>query len=186
MPETARKREKTFKVFHDWEFLENGESIQPISVGFVTERGDNEYFANADFNWDGATSWLKENVKPYMDKPFAPEYLPLHEFNNKIVGYFKTLNNLYPDSKIELVGYMCDYDHVALAQRYGVMAWFPSYMPYYTSNVRQWADDLGLGDIPIPSDNHHNAVADAIWTKRAYDYLVKNYHHPAWSALQYA
>jgi hypothetical protein len=56
------------RFFYDWEFLEDGRTIEPISVGFVSEDGDQYYAVNGEMPiWRiGAHDWLAKNVVPHL------------------------------------------------------------------------------------------------------------------------
>ena len=58
------------RLYHDWEFLElgAGHPIQPISVGMVSEAGDELYYEFFDAPWTDVYKheWLKENVVPHL------------------------------------------------------------------------------------------------------------------------
>lgn len=76
-------------IFHDWEFLENGRTIIPISVGMVREDGEELYLINEevlDLGVHARTSlhkdmlehkWIMENVVPGLPlDPNAREPMP--------------------------------------------------------------------------------------------------------------
>jgi hypothetical protein len=95
------------------------------------------------------------------------------------------LTRQYPHHR--LVAYYADYDHVTLAQLWGEMILMPCNMPMWTLDLKQWMDDLNLvaKDIPIPEEEGHNALWDARWNMKVYNWLTENYVHPAWSCLQW-
>ena len=63
------------KIFFDTEFIENGTTIKPLSIGMVREDGA-EYYAIIKDNiylWELVDGWMKENVIrhfPDGDSPF--------------------------------------------------------------------------------------------------------------------
>ncbi|GAB3977788.1 hypothetical protein GCM10029978_068570 [Actinoallomurus acanthiterrae] len=56
------------KIWHDWEFIEDGRSIRSISVGMVAA-DDREYYAifgNGPIDAAAAHPWLRANVLPHL------------------------------------------------------------------------------------------------------------------------
>lgn len=50
------------KFFLDTEFIEDGSTIDLISIGIVREDGREFYAINDDCDWDKASDWVRENV----------------------------------------------------------------------------------------------------------------------------
>ena len=74
----------------------------------------------------------------------------------------------------EFWGYYSAYDHVVLCQLFGSMMHLPDGWPYYTRDLRQWADSLGITeplDQFVANEAEHHALADARWTKAAWEHL---------------
>jgi len=75
-------------------------------------------------------------------------------------------------------GYYSDYDWVVLCQLYGTMMKLPSIFPKYCMDLKMLMHLLGVGKIDgqaVKQANEHNALADALWIRDAYNYLVMNY-----------
>ena len=52
--------------FFDTEFIENGRTIELISIGMVAEDG-REFYAEAwAVDWSKASVWVLENIKPHL------------------------------------------------------------------------------------------------------------------------
>lgn len=180
-----------YKVWYDFEFHEDGVIIDPISLGMVDE-GDRElYVINSSFAPSRANSWVKENVLPYL-YDFKPDNGEVIEVSQGRIGsivhawIIEGMENVIPKQSLELIGYYADYDHVALSQLWGAMIQLPKPLPMYTKDIKQWADDLGDPVLPVegkegtPGFPHHGLLG-AHWNKKAYNWLVKNYEHPAWT-----
>lgn len=156
------------KVFHDWEFLENGVTIQPISVGMVREDGGWYYAVFADAPWWEVqqNSWLYANVWPRTSldglgpAPNNASYLKSRaEIALDVRGFIAGT----PD--VELWGDYCAYDHVALAQLWGTMMALPKGVPMFTSDLQTEIRRLGLSSAELPLRPaymvEHNALGDA-------------------------
>src|SRR6267378_177554 len=100
------------KYFIDTEFLDNGKTIELISIGIVREDGLEFYRENKEFDWTKATQWLKINVKPSLFKSEIYQKTKI-EIANEILEF------LANDDKIEFWGYFADYDWVVFCQLYG-------------------------------------------------------------------
>lgn len=160
-------------IAYDWEFLENGVTIRPISIGMVKEDGE-EYYAivNDAFAIKDACQhpWLKENVIPYLPliqpvDPAAP-YWDTYDpgFINvkskaKIAEEVKNFILSVPNPS--LWAYFASYDHVCLAQLWGVMINMPKGVPQRTNDIAQDMERLGVIAPSMPGIQQHNALSDA-------------------------
>lgn len=181
------------KVFYDFEFLENGVTIDPISVGLVDENGRTYYAVNHDVEWERIRRhrWLMENVVPHLplrhpisEKGWAdnqPPLIPFDEASVLVKPRWVIRNEVRawlaePDEKIELWADCGAYDHVALMQLcWGAMINKPKHMPYYTHDLMQRADSLGFseGDLPAPDAalRPHHALDDATADRDLFGWL---------------
>lgn len=173
------------RIFYDTEFLENGKTIELISIGMVTQDGRELYAVNEAIAHDPLhgrvckDKWLMENVIPS---------LPLHVGHQKghgaisessvYQGFFNldmTSNAVMPARMIrnavrefilaapdpQMWAWYGAYDHVALAQLFGRMIDLPDGMPMWTNDLRQECQRLGDPPLPDQPDGVHNALADA-------------------------
>lgn len=162
-------------VFMDFEFLEDGFTIDPISVGMVTDTGKELYLINKDANWDKIHQhdWLMKNVVNQLtdDQSF---WVTKQEMALKVLEFL--LEDKY---NLNLFAWFAAYDHVALAQLFGTMMQFPTGIPMYTHDLRSMLDWFNVPSWKIPkkSDKIHNALEDAKWNYELYKVIVgyKNY-----------
>ena len=69
----------------------------------------------------------------------------------------------------------CSYDWVAFCQLFGTMMDLPKGLPMYCNDLRQLAADRQIDiDYDYPCLGNHNALVDARWVKKAYDYIIKS------------
>ena len=54
------------KYFFDTEFIEDGKTIDLISIGIVAEDGRELYLLNYDCDHSMASDWVKANVLNYL------------------------------------------------------------------------------------------------------------------------
>ena len=165
------------KYFYDTEFIENGKTIDLISIGIVAEDGRTYYAISNEFNGRKASEWVHENViKQLPPRHFTDQDSPRTRDESrawKSRTRIKTdILTFIGDDIPEFWAYYADYDHVALCQLFGTMMDLPEGWPMYTRDIKQLCDSMGSPSLPIQLENEHNALADAKWTKQAYEFLM--------------
>lgn len=77
--------------------------------------------------------------------------------------------------KIELIGFMSAYDHVALCWLFGKMIDLPKGFPYLTYDIQQLIVENNIDKKQllkeVPQINNHNALQDALWNKNAFNWI---------------
>lgn len=147
------------KIWFDTEFIEDGRTIDLISIGLVREDGKVYYAECQECDLTRASEWVKENVLPHLG------YQP--QARSKIAADIVE----FAGEKPEFWAYYADYDWVALCQLYGTMMDLPKGWPMYCRDLKQWCDELGNPELPKQGKGEHNALADARWTKDAWAFL---------------
>jgi hypothetical protein len=150
------------KYFLDTEFIEDGKTIDLISIGIVSEDGRSYYAEFAECELEKASPWVKENVFPHLTGT--------HTFRNDIR---EAILKFFVGNKVEMWGYYADYDWVAFCQIFGRMIDLPKGYPMFCRDLRQLAGSIRL---PEQKSEAHNALADAMWVKDSYEWLAIN--HP--------
>jgi hypothetical protein len=173
-------------IAYDLEFLEDGRTIELISIGLVAEDGREYYAVNYDIRFGRVKKhdWLLRNVVPSLPitgRTLLGKYLAHHP-------------NSYPKPSIDLVGldpadtrvkpiqvisnetrdfilaapeprlwaWYGAYDHVALCQLWGAMIDLPPGIPMWTHELKQFAEECGNPELPeLPGRREHNALSDA-------------------------
>lgn len=161
------------KYFYDTEFIEDGKTIDLISIGIVAEDGREYYAISTEFDESKASDWVKENVLvhlPNRDRQFSTGY---HPWVSRATIKSDLLD--FCDStafgKPEFWGYYSAYDHVALCQLFGTMMDLPKGWPMFTRDIIQECKRLGNPALPAQSKGEHHALADARWNKFAWEFL---------------
>ncbi len=174
------------KIFIDTEFLEDGRTIDLISIALVAEDGREYYAVNRQMpvRRIKKSPWLMANVVPSLPKAFGDErmvqpkswlydrFSPLVKFRKQIADEVRDFIQATPD--VELWASYGAYDHVVLAQLWGPMIALPDGVPMWTNDLQQEAARLGLTDADLPRqpDGHHNALADARHNKVVAEFLA--------------
>jgi hypothetical protein len=148
------------RVFFDTEFIEDGKTIDLISIGLVREDGQELYLVSSEFDESKASLWVRENVLAHI-----PADVKRHQ-RREIADII--LSFLWDVEKPEFWAYYADYDWVALCQLYGKMIDLPKGWPMYCRDLKQLADDLKI-ELPQPKGVEHHALADARWVAESFD-----------------
>lgn len=166
------------KFFYDTEFIEDGRTIDLISIGIVADDG-REYYAVAREVTQGRLErrirrhdWLMANVVPSLPKPAGDWnlHMPrswLFDYRNVAVKPRQRIAEEVRDfllsdgTKPELWAWYGAYDHVALAQLWGPMCNMPEGLPYWTCDLKQEHVRQGQPELPEQPADAHNALADA-------------------------
>lgn len=171
------------KVFYDCEFLEDGKTIDLISIGLVADDGREYYAVHVHADWGRVRRhpWLMENVVPHLPKVYgdARNHMPSRWLFNHDDPAVKTRQRIAEEVRLflqatpnaELWAYYGAYDHVALAQLWGRMIDLPKGVPMWTNDLKQEVVRLGSPTLPKQDGAEHNALADARWVKAAYEAL---------------
>ncbi len=147
------------RFWFDTEFVEDGRTIDLISIGVFSEDRRKYYAELAECELSHASPWVTENVLPHLiglKTPRAQIARELVEFMGE---------------KPEIWAYYADYDWVALCQLFGTMMDLPKGWPMYCRDVKQLCDSLGNPKLPEQRTMEHNAMFDAIWTAQAWQFL---------------
>ncbi|MFM9602716.1 3'-5' exoribonuclease domain-containing protein [Streptomyces turgidiscabies] len=172
------------KIFYDTEFIDDGRTIDLVSIGMVREDGAELYAVSSEFDVLKlqANPWLVENVWSSLPTFKHPGTLRCHcgpghlDLNSPVVRSRAQIARMVedfilgPDHRttgmlpyVELWAYYSAYDHVALAQLWGSMINLPEGIPMQSDDLVTAAKlaNLTPKDLPKQVDGHHNALADA-------------------------
>jgi hypothetical protein len=182
------------KIWYDCEFIEDGRTIDLISIGMVDEIGRSLYLINGDNDIISRAyehPWLQENVIPSLpvklsgvgmfwewdhshpDWPcvvpvLAPAGVDKDRFS--IAGTVASFIQTAPDP--ELWAYYGAYDHVVLCQLWGPMIDLPEGIPMWTNDIKQECMRLGNPRLPQQLSGEHNALNDARHNRAMHQFLI--------------
>lgn len=185
------------RYFYDCEFIEDGKTIELISIGIVAEDGREFYAVAEDVGLDPLHGrilkheWLMKNVVPHLplkgragEKAWA--YAPPGSTGTSFFRLDPDTNVVMPrrmirnavrefllggggGSETELWAYYGAYDHIVLCQLFGRMIALPPGVPMFTHDIMQLAAGRKPPEQP---DGVHNALADARHVKTMFDSLT--------------
>jgi len=149
------------RIWFDTEFIEDGRTIELLSIGMVREDGEQFYAEPAETDRSLASPWVTENVIPRLTGPIGPR----QDIARAIVDF--------AGPKPEFWAYYCSYDWVALCQLFGTMMDLPKGWPMWCRDLKQITVERGDPDLHVlvPQVDEHNALADALWTRAAWHAL---------------
>lgn len=182
----------TTRYFYDTEFLDDGRTIDLISIGIACEDGREYYAVNAEITKGRLLrrikrhSWLRTNVIPHLPKPSGDwnNHMPrswLFDYRSHDVKPISRIaheveqfltGGLPASTDVELWADYCAYDHVALAQLWGPMIRLPQGVPMWTNDIQTYARIAGISpkNLPHGPGTEHHALADArrVWSRYTY------------------
>lgn len=173
------------KFWYDTEFIDDGKTIDLVSIGIVAEDGREFYAVSGEFDVRklAAKPWLVEHVWPSLPTFKHPKstrcacgigHLDLEHPAVRSRGQIARAvqDFVLVDEHPELWSWYPSYDHVVLAQLYGPMSELPTGMPMRTNDIEQEAERLQIsGLLPDPPPGHHNALVDARYHQQLYAFV---------------
>lgn len=176
------------RIFYDCEFLEEGswKPIELISIGMIDDQGRSFYAVVDDAVRDygsGGTDlyarirshpWLRDNVVPHLNRVPAHQILDRATIAEDALSFIR--GGLPAETRrdqIELWSWYGAYDHVVLAQLFGVMSDLPRPVPMFTCDLQQEIRRLGFDVNQVTQCRAaHDAMADAEWHRDLHRMLV--------------
>jgi hypothetical protein len=149
------------RYFYDTEFIDDGRTIELISIGVVAEDGREYYAVSTEFDPERAGSWVRTNVLPKLPPPASPLWRSRSRIRADLEDFFGVDGNDPIEDPIELWAWVGAYDHVALCQLWGPMPHLPAALPRFTRELRQLWEDRGYPPMPPRSRDAHDALVDA-------------------------
>jgi len=144
------------RFFYDTEFIEDGMTIDLVSIGVVDENGREFYAVSTEFNPDKAGPWVREHVLDKLPPPADKAWRSRARIREDLMNFLAPHG-----ARVELWAWFAAYDHVALAQLWGAMPAMPRELPRFTRELRQRWEDVGKPKLPVAPADAHDALADA-------------------------
>jgi 3' exoribonuclease, RNase T-like len=144
------------RYFYDCEFIEDGRTIELVSIGVVDEDGREFYAVSSEFDPGKANDWVQRHVLDKLPPPSDPAWRSRSQIRDDLFRYLRA-----PGGPIELWAWIAAYDHVALAQLWGDMRALPREIPRFTHELRQQWEAAGEPHVPAAPPDRHDALADA-------------------------
>ena len=153
------------RYFFDTEFIEDGRTIDLISIGIVCEDGREFYaeVASTEIPWARAAPWVLANVRPHLrdGRKWAKADL------GPAIVEFVTAGG----DKPQFWAYVADYDWVVFCQLFGRMLDLPKGWPRFCMDLKQLTVEKGSPKLPDQVGTEHHALADARWNRDVFAFL---------------
>lgn len=157
------------RYFYDTEFIEDGETIELISIGIVAEDGREYYAVSTDFNSAHAGPWVRDNVLNLLPSPSDSAWRSRETITREVLE-FLTAAPTPPD----LWAWVGAYDHVLLAQLFGDMTGLPKRLPRYTNELKQYWQMAGRPSLPTAPKGTHDALVDARFNREKFNAIMEH------------
>ena len=148
-----------YRYFYDCEFVEDGRTVDLVSIGVVDEFGREFYAVSTEFDDSRANPWVRRNVLDKLPSPADPAWRSRERLREDLYAFL-----IEPitgrGEQLELWAWYAAYDLVALAQLWGAMAALPREIPRFTKDLRQRWADVGRPALPDQA-GRHDALVDA-------------------------
>ena len=144
------------RYFYDTEFIEDGSTIELISIGIVAEDGREYYAVSTEFDGTRAGQFVRTQVLPKLPPRESDVWKPLRQITDEVHKFLHT-----DGTRPHLWAWVGDYDHVVLAQLFGEMKDLPQDMPRFTYELKQYWEFAGRPSLPAVPKGNHDALVDA-------------------------
>lgn len=143
------------RYFYDTEFIEDGTTIELVSIGVVAEDGREYYAVSTEFDPARAGDWVRANVLPKLPSPSSSLWRDRRRIRDDLYEFFTAADD------VELWAWVGAYDHVVLCQLWGPMTALPREIPRFTRELRQHWEAAGRPSLPPSPRDAHDALTDA-------------------------
>lgn len=144
------------RYFYDTEFIEDGTTIDLVSIGVVAEDGREFYAVSTEFDPNRAIPWVRNNVLDKLPSPADKAWRSRRAIRDDLYDFL-----MAGDGDVELWAWVAAYDHVVLCQLWGAMPDLPRELPRFTRELRQHWEAAGSPELPAAPKDAHSALADA-------------------------
>jgi hypothetical protein len=150
------------KIWFDTEFIEDGRTIDLISIGMVDEAGRTFYAESSEADLSRASPWVRENVIPCLSLSFSSR--------EAIAAGVRAFAGASPQFWAD----HASYDWVALCQLFGTMMDLPPGWPMFVRDIQQLWDTKGNPRLPVARRGVlHNALNDALTCRDQWLFLTE-------------
>jgi hypothetical protein len=157
----SNERRESLNIYFDFEFLDNGKDVLPISLGVVSQAGLEYYVELPDSKAVAASDpWLKKNVLPHLD---GLNIRASDQIAYDLIQFVSQTPNA------SFWGYFVAWDWYLICRLYGKMLDCP--LGQRANDIAQEAERLNRRF--TSRSPRHKAIDCARWTRQAHMELLK-------------
>jgi hypothetical protein len=150
------------RIFFDTEFIDDGNTVDLVSIGLVREDGAEYYAEPAECDRSKGCQWVQNNVIAHLTGPVKSR--------KQIAADIRVFCGPSP----EFWAYYAAYDWLCLCQLYGRMLDVPSQWPNFVNDLQSIRYLQGVRAQPDQVETQHHALNDARWNRVFYQFLTNN------------
>ena len=147
------------RIFFDTEFIDNGVTVDLISIGMVRDDGAEYYAEPAECDRSKGCDWVHKNVMPHLTGPMKARDQIAHEITQ------------FCGDRPEFWAYYASYDWLCLCQLFGRMLDVPRHWPNFVNDLQSIRYLRGEKAQPDQAGVHHHALNDARWNREFFHFL---------------
>lgn len=157
------------RFWYDTEFIEDGTTIELVSIGVVAEDGREYYAVSTEFDAARAGAWVREHVLGQLPALGDPTWRTRAQIRTD-------LEELFGEQPV-FWAWVSAYDHVVLCQLWGSMVELPQSYPRWTRDVKQLWHTLERPQLPRQPAGQHHALDDARHVRVRFDAMAERAYH---------
>jgi hypothetical protein len=150
------------RIFFDTEFIDDGKTVDLVSIGMVRDDGAEFYAEAAECDRAKGCEWVQKNVIAHLTGPVLSR--------KQIVEEVKIFCGFQP----EFWAYYAAYDWLCLCQLFGRMLDVPQDWPNFVNDIQSLRSWKGVRDQPIQTEVAHHALHDARWNMQFFDHILRS------------
>lgn len=156
------------KYYLDTEFIDDGKTVELISIGVVAEDGREYYAINNEADLSKASEWVATHVVNHLPDKADKSWKSRATIRDELLQF------LVHGGLPTIYGWFSAYDFLVFCQLWGTMMSLPRQLPHFFVDLRTIMEDRNIVGIPRPkqSGQAHKAIDDARWTKEMHEWIL--------------
>ena len=166
------------RFFLDTEFIEDGRTIDLVSIGVVAETGAEFYAVSTEAELHRASPWVRQNVLPKLPSYASEVWMTREAIQTRLNAFVDRATCVRKDgiySHHEAPEFWADhghYDWVAVCQLFGTMVHLPTRWPKLCLDLEQLSIAKGSPSRPAQDPKGvHCALEDARYALELHRFL---------------
>ena len=149
------------RYFYDTEFIDDGRTIDLISIGVAAEDGREYYAVSTEFDPQAAGRWVRTHVLPKLPPPSSPLWRSRQQIRSDLEDFFGIDDSGQSRSPSSCGPGLAPTTTSRCASCGAPMTALPPAIPRFTRELRQYWEDRGCPSLPPRPRDAHDALVDA-------------------------